>query len=104
MATALLLWLLVSGLATLVAWSSLRRRGWIGYAVANAVVVFIAYNVAMPRNMDIRVDLLLTVPLVMVILILGIAHLQRMRASSSDHDPSAKRSPARPPDQSRRKT
>lgn len=87
MATALLLWLLLSGVASLVAWPSVRRRGWAGYAVANAVVVFIAYNVAMPRNIDIRVDWLLTVPLVLVLLILGIAHQRRAPAETSSQPP-----------------
>jgi peptidoglycan/LPS O-acetylase OafA/YrhL len=88
MSTVLLLWLLISGVASLVARPSVRRRGWVGWAVANAVMVFIAYNAAMPRNMNIRVDLLVTVPLVLVVLMLGIVHLRRMQNEASGHSPS----------------
>jgi peptidoglycan/LPS O-acetylase OafA/YrhL len=99
MATVLLVWLLISGVATLAAWPTVRRRGWVGWAVANALFFFIAYNVAMPRYMDIRVDWLLTVPLMMVILVLGIVHLLRRRAEASGQSPSVTRVTAQRRDQ-----
>jgi len=92
-ANILLGWLLLSGLATLIAWPVLRRRRRVGLAVVHVVVMFIAYNLAMPPYMDIRVDLLLTVPLVLVIIVLGVVHLRSVQRARSMNDPPSQHSP-----------
>jgi peptidoglycan/LPS O-acetylase OafA/YrhL len=67
-------WLLLSGAGSLCAWKTLRRRGLVGLAALNAIACFIAYNALLPSRMNIRVDLLLTIPLVLAIVVLAIRH------------------------------
>ena len=74
LADILLCWLVLSGLVTVLAWADVRKRRLVPAMVANAIGFFAAYNVAMPSDMNIRVDLFLTVPLVLVIIVLAIRH------------------------------
>jgi hypothetical protein len=80
LANNVILWLMLSGIGSLVAWSALRRRGLVWLAVVNTVASFVISNVVMPSGTDIRVDLLLTVPLLFVVLIRAAVERLRQRA------------------------
>ena len=72
-------WLIASGLASLIIWPIIGRTpGWVIACMANALVSFVFSNV-LPAGMNIRVDLLVTVPLTIVILMAGVVNLVRRR-------------------------
>ena len=87
-ANSVILWLLLSGIGSLLAWSVLRRRGLVWLAVVNVVAAFVIYNVVLPSGTDIRVDLLLTVPLLIVVLIRAAFELRRKPALTKGKDES----------------
>jgi hypothetical protein len=80
----LLCWLLLTGIGTLVVRKDIEHRGLVLLAVLHALVVFVAYNLALSPYADIRVDLLLTVPLVLVIIGWGVARASRRGRSDAD--------------------
>jgi hypothetical protein len=81
-AHALAWWLLLTGVGSLIAWKHIARRRLVGLAVGNTICTFIAYNLILPSSADIRADLFLTGPVVLVIIGLGVKH--RSRRASTD--------------------
>jgi hypothetical protein len=70
---AVILWLLLSGVGTLIAWPRISRHPLLArLAAANAVGSLLLYNALLPAGTDIRVDLFLTVPLVVAVLVLAL--------------------------------
>ncbi|HEX3133824.1 MAG TPA: hypothetical protein VHX44_09620 [Planctomycetota bacterium] len=83
----LLWWFVITGLASIVAWSAMQRRHLVGMAVINAVGTFAAYNVLMPAGMDIRVDLMLTIPMLVIIVVCSLVHWSRRQSDKRDQPP-----------------
>jgi hypothetical protein len=86
LANGIIGWLLLSGAGSLLAWKAIRRRGLAGFAALNAIGCFIAYNAMLPSRMNIRVDLPLTIPLVLAIVVLAIRHRRLPLADRDDAD------------------
>lgn len=72
LANIIIVWLLLSGIGSLVMWADLRRRRLVWWAAANVVAAFLIYHAALPAGTDIRVDLFLTVPVLLMVVVRAI--------------------------------
>lgn len=69
LANGLIVWLLLSGIGSLIAWPHLRRHRLMWLAVFNVVAAFLIYNLVLPVDTNIRIDLFLTVPVLLIVII-----------------------------------
>jgi hypothetical protein len=72
LANIIIVWLLLSGIGSLVMWAGVRRRKLVWWAAGNVVAAFLIYNAVLPAGTNIRVDLFLTVPVLLIVVVKAI--------------------------------